>query len=86
MFRIGKSSLPEPPSTSAKATPGASNADRTAVQPPDEVQLSRLTEIVLQNRSERIAEIRTIVASPDYLASAASLSRKLVSGALSRPD
>jgi hypothetical protein len=86
MLRIGKFALSEPPSASVKGSPGSSNAEATAVQPPDEVQLSKLTDIVLQNRSERIAELRTIAASPGYSVPAVSVSQKLIAGALSRPD
>lgn len=86
MLRIGKFASSEPPSASAKVSPGSSSADSTAAQLPDEVQLSKLTDIVLQNRSERIAELRTIAASPGYSVSAVSVSQKLIAGALSRPN
>jgi hypothetical protein len=77
---------PEPASANARVSPTSSYADRTGVQVPDEVQVSHLTDIILQGRSEHIAALRTIVTSPDYSASAVSVSRGIIAGALSRPD
>jgi hypothetical protein len=87
MIRIGSSSLPPDAAlASASGPPASSHTGRAAVQVPDQVQLSHLTATVLQGRSDKIARLRTIVASPNYSPSPVSVSRSLIAGALSRPN
>jgi len=51
----------------------------------DQVALSPAGASALSNRSERIAELKTLVNSSSYSPSATEISKKLVSEALSRP-
>ena len=87
MLRIGNSSFtPDLAPTGAKGSPAAPSGDGTGTQATDQVELSEATASILQERSERIAALRSVVVSPDYSPSSLPISRKLVSEALSRAD
>jgi hypothetical protein len=70
------------PVTSAPSsrTSGSSHVGETT----DEVSLSPVGASALSNRSDRVAELKTLVGSSDYTPSSADTSKKLVSEALSR--
>ena len=87
MIRLGNSSLrSEAVLASASGSPASSHAGGAVVQVPDQVQISHLTAAILQGRSDEIAALRTIVASPNYSPSSVPVSRSLIAAALSRPD
>ena len=87
MIRIDNSSFsPDLSPTSAKGSPAPPNIDNGTAQIPDQVQLSHATAAIVQGRADQIAALTAIVASPDYLPSSLPVSRKLISGALSRAD
>jgi anti-sigma28 factor (negative regulator of flagellin synthesis) len=73
---IEKQGSPVPPGRSSDAS-RAENTDKVALSPAGASALS--------NRSDRIAEIKTLVNSNSYTASSSDIGKKLVSEALSRP-
>lgn len=85
MIRIGNSSYsPDLAPASAKGSPAATNGDRAGAPASDQVHLSDAAATNLQERSDQIAALKAVVASPDYSPSALPVSRKLISEALSR--
>ena len=87
MIRIGNSSLaPEVALRSAVGGAAPALEDASSPQTSDEVQLSHAVAALEEQRSNRIAELKKQVASPDYLPPSLPVSRRLVSAALSRPE
>jgi hypothetical protein len=87
MIRIDNSSLPPEvtPARPAGSSPTASGSG-TGAQASDEVQLSHAGTALPEGRAERIAALKITYSSPDYLPPSLPISRKLISGALSRTD
>jgi hypothetical protein len=87
MVRVGNNFI-SPDVTPRSATESASPVAKAAVEPhiSDRVELSHSAEPVPEDRAGRIAALKTALASPDYLPSSLPVSRKLVTGALSRTD
>jgi hypothetical protein len=86
MIRVSNNAVS--PDVAASGTTGASPVPKaaTAAQIFDQVELSRLAAAVSKDRSRAIAALKASVASQDYLPPSLPVIRKLVSGALSRPD
>jgi hypothetical protein len=86
MIRIGNFPFsPDVALKSAGASASGVSDDNTAeAHIADLVQLSHLTTGTLGSRANRIAQIKAQLASPGYLPLSLPVSRKLISGALSR--
>jgi anti-sigma28 factor (negative regulator of flagellin synthesis) len=67
------------------SAPPARSSDAGRAENTDKVALSPAGASALSNRSDRIAEIKTLVNSNSYTPSSSDVGKKLVSEALSRP-
>jgi hypothetical protein len=88
MIRV-RTNLAVSPDVTPAVKPGvASPASKTGTESPilDQVELSRPAVAEPEDRSRKIAALKEAVASPGYLPPSLPVIRKLVSGALSRPD
>jgi hypothetical protein len=88
MIRVGNNSIsPAVPQPSAQGVVSAATAAETSpIEISDQVELSHELAAVPQDRANRIAALKAELASPDYLPESLPVSRKLVSGALSRTE
>jgi hypothetical protein len=86
MIRIDNSTFsPEVASTRAAASSPPLPANGPASEGGDEVQLSHAAALP-EGRADRLAALKSVVSSADYLPPSLPVSRKLISGALSRDD
>lgn len=87
MIRVGNSSIsPEVAPQGAAGSVSAQPKSAAGTQISDQVELSHSAAAIPEDRADRIAALKTAVASPDYLPESLPIVRKLVSGALSRSD
>ena len=70
-------------------TPGVRPAQTPSVEKPNdrtEVSLAPESQSVFGSRADRVAQLKSVVESGAYKPNSQSVSEKLVSGALSRPE
>lgn len=87
MIRISEFSVPPDlasPRTERRTV--TTPAGTAANQAPDDVQLTHSANAPSQQRLDYLAAVKAMVGAPDYSPSSTLVSRKLVSGALSRTD
>ena len=85
MFRI--SNTPYTPDVTPRNTAepaSVADAASPSTQVSDQVELSHSSTAPPQDRSDRIAALKSIATSPDYLPPSLPVSQKIIAGALSR--
>jgi len=89
MTRIGNTSYSPAPDATPAQRPGALSREpegTTGAHVGDQVSLSSAAAALPEDRSNRIAALQKLVESADYSPDSVSVSRKLISEALSRPE
>ncbi len=88
MIRVGNNGVsPAVPQQGAQAVVSpATEPVASPIEISDQVELFHQLAAVPHDRADRIAALKANLASPDYLPESLPVSRKLVSGALSRTD
>jgi hypothetical protein len=88
MIRVGTNTRlsPDVPKAAAAGTAVALSKVPAAVNPLDQVELSRLASIQPEDRLKKIEALKATVSEPGYLPPSLPVIGKIVAGALSRPE